>query len=450
VTTSRNGNRQPLPENALRVCSSCGRERGNQRRGWHPITRDGQIIGWTCPACPEVSEPIRRVATTTSVRFRVVVDATPRGARQRRQVTRTLPTLAEARACVAQVRDEVARAGGFAPAPAETIARLCERWLASRVDVRAVTVEGYRGALAAVLRRVGAREVQSLTPSDVRDLVTWLSAQGGKASKAHPDGRPLGPRSVRAALVALAQAVDLAVSDGTLSRNVVRGVKRPRQASRVGRDLEHWQPGQLLRFRAHADADPLAAAWRLTLCALSRADVLGLRWFDVDLERGTVTVAQGRVQLHHEGQRSHVDEPKSEQRRRTVPVEVIHPGTVALLRSLRAQQAADRLRAGGSYADSGLVVVDALGVPVRPEWYSDTFRRLCASAGAPGIRLHSVRHSLAFWLHQVGVAPADAAALLGHTVEVHLSTYLPDSGSAGIAAAGAALGRASGQVAAAE
>lgn len=143
-----------------------------------------------------------------------------------------------------------------------------------------------------------------------------------------------------------------------------------------------------------------------------------------------------------DGQRSHIDEPKSEQRRRTVPVEVIHPGTVALLRSLIARQAAERLRAGEAYTDSGLVVVDALGVPVRPEWYSDTFRGLCSEAEVPLIRLHSVRHSLAFWLHKVGVSPADAAALLGHTVEVHLSTNLPDSGSAGIAAAAAALGRA--------
>lgn len=61
--------------------------------------------------------------------------------------------------------------------------------------------------------------------------------------------------------------------------------------------------------------------------------------------------------------------------------------------------------------------------------------------GSLGVcQLHSVRHSLAFWLHSLGVTPADAAALLGHTVEVHLSTYLPDSGNAGVARAAAALG----------
>ncbi len=120
----------------------------------------------------------------------------------------------------------------------------------------------------------------------------------------------------------------------------------------------------------------------------------------------------------------------------------MHPGTVALLRSLSARQAADRLAAGPAYADSGLVVVDTLGGPVRPEWYSDRFRALCTAAKVPTITLHSVRHSLAFWLHSLGVTPADAAAQLGHTVEVHLSTYLPHSGTSGITAAAQAIGRA--------
>ena len=118
------------------------------------------------------------------------------------------------------------------------------------------------------------------------------------------------------------------------------------------------------------------------------------------------------------------------------------PGTVAALRTLSARQAADRLRAGTAYTDSGLVVLDALGQPVRPEWYSDRFRAVSRAAGLPPITLHSVRHSLAFWLHREGVTPADAAALLGHTVEVHLSTYLPHSGASGIAAAAQVLGRA--------
>jgi integrase len=295
-----------------------------------------------------------------------------------------------------------------------------------------VTIEGYQNNLAPIMRRIGTRTVQSLKRSDITALVAWLSQEGGKR------GQALGPRSVRAAMVALGQALDMAVAEGTIPANVSRGVRRPRHAAAKGTDLEHWQPAELQTFRVHADGDGWAAAWRLTLAGLTRADVMGLRWSDVDFDTGTITIRQGRVALDHS---DHVDEPKSQQRRRTVPVETIQPGTIAMLRKLSAQQASERLAAGPAYADSGLVVVDALGEPVRPELYSDRFRKLCRAAGVPLIRLHRVRHSLAFCLHQLGVAPADAAALLGHTVEVHLSTYLPESGAAGINRAAEKLGQ---------
>lgn len=437
---SRTGNRLELPAQADKGCASCGAKRGNVRKGWERITRGEAVVGWTCPDCPRADEPIRRTVTGRgAVRFRAVVDATPPGATKRKQASKTCASLDDARAFVDQVRAKVAAAGEYAPAPSVTVDALCEQWLTSRLDVRAVTVEGYRGVLAPVRRRLGERAVESITRADIGALVPWLSEHGGRVSTAHPEGRPLSARSVRASLVALGQVWDLAVSYGHATENVVRGAKAPRQARRLGIDLEHWTSDQLIRFRDHADGHPLAAAWRLTLCGLTRADVLGLRWSDVNMDAGTVAVSQGRVQLQYGGQRAYVDEPKSPQRRRTVPVELIHPGTMALLRTMRAQQMRDRMAAGGAWQDSGLVVVDELGVPVRPERYSDAFRGLCAAAGVPTIRLHSVRHSLAFWLHHVGVAPADAAAFLGHTVEVHLGTYLPDSGAAGITAAAQAL-----------
>ena len=135
------------------------------------------------------------------------------------------------------------------------------------------------------------------------------------------------------------------------------------------------------------------------------------------MEEGLARISQGRVAVDG-GDR--VDDPKSAARRRGVPFELIHPGTVDRLRSLRARQAGARLAAGPAYVDSGFVVVDELGKPIRSEVYSDRFRRLCRAATVPPITLHSVRLSLAFWLHREGVTPADAAALLGHTVEAHL------------------------------
>lgn len=417
-----------------RACASCDRPRGNVRKDWHPVHRrtdHGEtVVGYTCPDCPRHDEPITRTEGPRGVRYVATVRppiGTP-GPAQRKMRARTLE---EARTFVQRVRSGTDQA----ERQAETLEQLCTRWLASRRDVRQVTREGYARQLAPVLRHLGHRPASSLTVGDVLSLIDWMEREGGRR------GQALGPRSVRAALIALRQALDVAVENGTVERNVARSrqVRLTRVRQAVGTDLEHWQPEQLRAFVGHVDADALAGAWRLTACGLTRADVLGLRWSDVDLDTGLVTVAQGRVALDR-GYAT--DDPKSASRRRTVPVESMWPGTLALLRTMRRQQAADRLRAGAAWQDTGLVVVDALGRGLRPEAYSDRFRALASDAGLPSITLHSVRHSLAFWLHSLGVTPADAAALLGHTVEVHLSTYLPASGASGIATAAQALARA--------
>lgn len=427
-----------------RLCASCGRPRGNQRTGWMPVTRGEAVVGYTCGECPAAVEPIRRIESKPGrVVFRARVDGTRyEPGRPRQQVSGSFDTLAAAREWVAEVRTAVDKVGAYgapARAAAETVAHLCQRWIETRVDVRAVTREGYRNWIAPILRHpIGTMPVAEVGIADVQDFVSWLASEGARPRKGREVGTPLSANSMRAVKVALKQALDLSLAEGSITRNVVKLTKWPKAKVKRGRDLEHWQPGELVRFREHADTTPLAGAWRLSLSGMTRADVCGLRWEDVDLDAGVATISQGRVAL--DGGGSVVDDPKSAQRVRAVPFEAIHPGTVALLKRMKAKQAADRLAAGSAWRDCGLVVVDEIGDPIAPQIYSDRFRRLCAAGGVRTINLHSIRHSLAFWLHQVGVAPADAAALLGHTVEVHLSTYLPHSGAAGISAAARALG----------
>jgi integrase len=86
---------------------------------------------------------------------------------------------------------------------------------------------------------------------------------------------------------------------------------------------------------------------------------------------------------------------------------------------------ADRLLLGAGYKETGYVLVDALGEPLKPYTYSDHFEILCRKAGVPVVQLHSVGHSLALIMHQAGIPPVDAAAFLGHTVAVHLARYVP-------------------------
>lgn len=377
------------------------------------------------------AEPIREIATDTGhSRWRVVVDAGTHTDGRRRQVTSTHRTIREARGALARVRADVDR-GVYVARDTETLDGLCGRWLDGRRDVRPVTVEGYRNVLAPVRRRLGHKRVQALTLADVDGLVTAMLNDGGQR------GQALSVRSVAATLGALAQVIDLAMREGLVSRNVVRLVKRPRNGDR--RELVCWSLAEAATFRAHALTDRYAAGWLLATCGLRRSEVLGLRWSDVDLRLGTVTVCQGRVAVTPSY--DDTDAPKSAQSARTVPVGVILPGAVDVLRSFRARQAAERLRLGLPWTPDGLVIVNEAGEPVRPEWFSDRFRALSREAGVPVIRLHATRHTMAVELNRAGVAPVDAAALLGHTTEQYLSTYARAQ-STGIGSAAAALGAA--------
>ncbi|MGO1514060.1 site-specific integrase [Agrococcus casei] len=437
---TRTGNRRTVPKDALKACPSCEEPRGNKRQGWQPIYQGDEIRGYTCPACPEWGEPIRRVETARGVRFMAVVDATPPGAMKRKQAKRTFDTLDDARHFVEEVRAEVAERGSLS-ARELTVEKALGDWLATRTKLRPPTRRNYEAQFKPVVDAFGEVPVRDLKASQVEQLVASMLT-GGKR-----DGEAFGIWAIRAAVGRLAQALDRAVRDGIVPQNVARLIEMPSDERVRGEALEHWETEghgpeatspNLDLFRSKADKHRDSGAWRLTLCGMTRADIMGLRWSDIDLDEGTATVRQGRVIL--DGKADYIGDTKSGQRKRTVPFETIEPGTVTLLRKMKARQAEDKLSAGTSYVDSGYLVVNEAGDPLRPELYSDRFRALCKAAGVPVIHLHSVRHTLAFMLHRLGVTPGDAAALLGHTVQVHLSTYLPESGASGIAAAAAALG----------
>jgi integrase len=350
------------------------------------------------------------------------------------QECHTFRTMGKAIKKQAEIRDARKR-GALVKRDNVTLDELCKRWLNSRHDVREITRLGYESRLKPVQEQLGQEKVQDLTRTDIENVIETLQ----KRKNSH--------QTIVYTLDSVRQVLAYGISSDLLSINVAASVKAPRkQHSKAPADTKPkaakeitWESDELSQFRAVADHDEWAAAWRLTLCGFRRSEVVGMRWESVDLEQGEVKVEAGRVLL--DGHRTAIDDPKSKASRRAVPVDDMHPGTVALLRSVRARQAADRLILGAGYPETGLVLVNALGQPVRPELYSDRFRRLSLQAGVRVVGLHRVRHTLAGIMHRDGIPPADAAALLGHTLAVHLSTYIQPT-EAGTRTAASGLGAA--------
>lgn len=356
---------------------------------------------------PRKDEPIRLVVTKMGeTRYETLLTVSEPG-QHRRQTRKRFRTLKEARAAVDETRDKV-RKGQYLARNIMTLRELSELWMASKVDIRKVSAEGYRQALQHVLISHGDLPVQKITRPMVESWVAQWPTSGGVR------GKGIGHRSVVYSLLALKQTLTYGVELGVLARNPAEMVKAPRKTAADHHEMKVWTPAQLSAFVDRADRGPWAYAWRLTASGLRRSEVLGLDWRHVDLDAGTIEVAGSRVKVGTTTE-TELDDVKSPASARTVPVEQMWPGTTKLLRE-------EWMRQGRP--DHGLVVLDAAGQPPHPDTFGEAFRTLSRAAGNPEVGIHSVRHTIASSLHEQGVAPAAAARLLGHTVQVHLTYYV--------------------------
>ena len=183
-------------------------------------------------------------------------------------------------------------------------------------------------------------------------------------------------------------------------------MKRPRAGAPHGRFLSPAEAAQLL---ATARGTRLHALVAVALAiGLRRGEALALRWSDVDLDGGYVTV---RRTLSRVGGSLVFMTPKSG-KTRTVPLPA---PSVRTLQEHREGLIAERLALGLVWTDHDLVFPSRLGTPAEPRNVLRDFHALVASAGLPAARFHTLRHSCGALLVAQGVHLQVIAEILGHS-----------------------------------
>jgi integrase len=121
---------------------------------------------------------------------------------------------------------------------------------------------------------------------------------------------------------------------------------------------------------------------------LRSGECSALRWPDVDLDAGAVTVRH--TPQRKKGAGLILMPPKSEKSRRTVPLpEAVHLRVRA--RVIRQEQ--EHILGGSRWKDTGYAFTSSKGTPIDDRKILKEFNALCLAVKLPKQRFHDLRHA---------------------------------------------------------
>jgi len=286
------------------------------------------------------------------------------------------------------------------------------------VVARAVELRGDGFTLADTAERLRSEfdEAAHITKDTLASLLRRQTER--RAIDDLPEG--LDRRTVNYVHTILHRAFKDAVRWGRLARNPASAADPPRAGQRSD-GVHAWDAATLRTFlaRSRESGDRLHAVWvLLATTGMRRGEVIGMRWKDVDLDKGRVRVVQTITQIRSQVA---VGEPKTAQGRRSIALD---DATVSVLREHRKAMLEERLLVGSDFSDEGLVFHEPDGSKLRPDAVSGRFIRRVNQYGLPRLTLHGLRHTWATLALEQGIHPRVVQERLGHsTIAITLGIY---------------------------
>lgn len=298
------------------------------------------------------------------------------------------------------------RAGKLTAAKGNTVEGFLAHWLEVhiRTNRAPATYRQYAWLVKDhIVPILGRKLLDKVTRQDVQALLAAKATQTVRSRSKEPQAtdKPLSRATLRLIRAVLHAAYQDAIRDGIAARNPAENVEVQAEAGKSAVFLEPAQAAALMRAAAESD---LAELFRFLLTTGTRiGEATGLRWQDVDLERGFVRI---RGQLQRIGGKLTYRPTTKTNQDRALP---IGPSMIDALKSLRAAQMVN-----GFEDAEGIVFLNAEGRRLDPKFVSKRLARVCQAAGVPVVSPHKLRHTAAtLALAETGDLHA-VQKLLGH------------------------------------
>lgn len=286
--------------------------------------------------------------------------------------------------------------------------------------IRATTLYNYESYLINhVYPNIGDKTLDKLTTTDVQRLYTHLYKAG------RVDGKGgLNPKTVNRIHTILGSAMEQALKNGLVSKNVV---KLTEKAKAIEKEIKPFTKEELERILKFAKEEWVYPAILLAAyTGLRRSEVLAITWDDVDLNAGILNVKQGfTMQPDREtGIVKHDFSPtKTEKSKRDIP---LLPIVIEALKQRKVRQQELRLLSGSSaYNPLNLVFANKDGTALTPSSFYWNFKRIMKASGLNQEGgLHRLRHTFATTLLREGAKIENVQKLLGHsTISTTIDIY---------------------------
>ena len=298
---------------------------------------------------------------------------------------------------------DVARAGEY------TVGQWLEVWFNdyAMLKVRPSSHQTYRGYLNHHIKPyIGNIPLTKLSSLDLQRLYKKLLSDGRVdriESKKQPKG--LSAKTVRNIHQIISSALKLAVEQKLIACNPAEGCALPKVERK---EMQTLPIEQLTSFLREAKDSGVFALYYIDLTTgLRRGELLGLKWADIDLEKGDLRVQRqiGRINGKI------IEMPlKTKNAYRTLPLSA---DAIDVLKMQKCK-----------VGNSEWVFPSPSGGPMSPDSVLHMLHRVLKRAGLPKVRFHDLRHTFATLALQNGVDIKTVSGMLGHfSAGFTLDTY---------------------------